>query len=124
MIASDGNAIPASVVVCVPQLMTNYLRRRSDMADLITYAQIADRWHLWQEYVDPGANMTEEEFDGMTIKARVEAITYMFGQEFYIAECRRCDRETTVDSPEMTWPQLECPACEESHSDWDVRSGN
>ena len=46
-----------------------------------TYREIAESYSLWQTYVDPGAFGTEEEFENMTIEARIALIENCFGPE-------------------------------------------
>jgi hypothetical protein len=46
-----------------------------------TYAECANSWSLWQEYVDPNATMTETEFDAMTIEDRMSMMVECFGPE-------------------------------------------
>jgi hypothetical protein len=71
------------------------------MADVLTYADIADDWNRWAEYVDPGATMTESEFDALTLEEKIAIQTDCFGAEFL---CPECDR---VLDPEAT----HCPTC-------------
>jgi len=61
--------------------------------DVLTYSQIAYDWDLWKTYVDPDANMTEEEFDAMSIEERVAAMTYMWG-----VECCEGEEEKEFDA--------------------------
>ena len=104
------------------------------MTDILTYAQIANSWELWQEYVDPGANMAEEEFDAMTHDAKVDAMTEMFGVELYHARCSRCGSETTVSPSDLhaeeweiryalsfegDWSRLRCPTGGTYDADWE-----
>ncbi len=44
-----------------------------------TIQQIAADYRLWVEYFDTDGNMTEDEFDSMTIEARVELLNQAFG---------------------------------------------
>ena len=46
-----------------------------------TYAEIADNWELWSEYVDYHATMSESEFDAMAHDQRIETIFSCFGEE-------------------------------------------
>ena len=46
-----------------------------------TTAEIAASYELWMEYVDPGGQGTEEQFDAMTIDARIAFIEACFGPE-------------------------------------------
>jgi ribosomal protein L37E len=46
-----------------------------------TYDELAGDWQMWQEYVDTGANMTEEEFDAMSEDERLEFLVGCFGKE-------------------------------------------
>ncbi|MCY1455745.1 hypothetical protein D9M71_729020 [compost metagenome] len=40
------------------------------MSQSHTYAEIAQDFRLWQEYVDPDATMSEAEFDGRSSPTR------------------------------------------------------
>lgn len=40
--------------------------------------EIAASWELWQEYVDPDANMTESEFDEMSFGDALNTIHECF----------------------------------------------
>jgi len=51
------------------------------MAKNYTYEQIAQNFELWGEYVDPHAEMTEEEFNELSIKEKVEMQAEMFGPD-------------------------------------------
>lgn len=44
-----------------------------------TYAEIAADYRLWEEYVDPSALQTEEDFDAMTIEERIKFMVECFG---------------------------------------------
>jgi hypothetical protein len=46
-----------------------------------TYAQQASSFDLWQEYVDPQATITREQFDAMSHVDRVALIVETFGPE-------------------------------------------
>ena len=46
-----------------------------------TYAEIANSWTLWREYVDLDAAMTIEEFDAMNTADRIAAQIEAFGPE-------------------------------------------
>lgn len=46
-----------------------------------TYAEIANNWTLWREYVDLDAAMTIEEFDAMSTADRIAAQVEAFGSE-------------------------------------------
>ena len=83
------------------------------MGDILTYAQIASSWELWREYVDTGANMAEEEFDAMTHEDLLDAMTEMFGVEFFHARCSRCGSDTTVSPSDLDDHQL-CNWCREA----------
>lgn len=37
-----------------------------------TRREISVDWNLWREYVDPHAEMTQEEFDEMTVEKKIE----------------------------------------------------
>jgi hypothetical protein len=45
----------------------------------LTYAEIANNWSLWIEYVDPDGNMTREEFDAMTTDQKIALQVEAFG---------------------------------------------
>ena len=47
----------------------------------MTNSEIADSWSLWCLYVDPGATMTQEEFDAMTTADRLQIIADCFGEQ-------------------------------------------
>ncbi len=53
-----------------------------------TYQQIANSFNLWQEYVDPSATMTEDEFDALTEDEKIQMQVESFGIE---AQCAECD---------------------------------
>lgn len=46
-----------------------------------TYAEVANDYELWGEYVDPDATMTEEEFDNLSEEEKVAMQVEMFGKE-------------------------------------------
>ena len=46
-----------------------------------TYEQAAESYELWTEYVDPNATMTEEEFDELSTKEKIQIQIDCFGQE-------------------------------------------
>lgn len=46
-----------------------------------TYEQIAEQYSLWIEYVDPNAEMTEEEFNAMSTEEKVALQVEAFGEE-------------------------------------------
>lgn len=46
-----------------------------------TYEQIANDFRLWGEYMDPSAEMTEEEFDALTTDQKVALQVEAFGPE-------------------------------------------
>ena len=88
--------------------------------DVLTYATIAIDWILWMEYVDPGANMTEGEFNSMSTQEKITAMVDMFGTEYFQVTCGACSAETTVDN--LDWTSLECPECQVYGSDWEARN--
>ena len=47
----------------------------------ITYAEIANNWNLWIEYVDQDGTMTREEFDAMTADQKIALQVEAFGPE-------------------------------------------
>lgn len=57
------------------------------------YNDIANSFDLWQEYVDPNATMTEEEFDAMDVEAKVAIQIDSFGVEVECAECGFCSND-------------------------------
>jgi len=59
------------------------------MSNEPTYAQIANDWDLWAEYVDPAATMTQAEFDALTISEKVALQTDCFGPEEWEKNERR-----------------------------------
>jgi hypothetical protein len=56
----------------------NYIRGE-DMKN--TYAEIANSYQLWGEYVDTMGLDSEEKFDAMTEKEKIKIITECFGNE-------------------------------------------
>ena len=46
-----------------------------------TMAEIAEDYELWCEYVDPGATMTEDEFDALSTDEKVKMQREMFPYE-------------------------------------------
>lgn len=46
-----------------------------------TYEQISADFALWGEYFDTGAEMTESEFDALTVEQKVAMITEAFGAQ-------------------------------------------
>ena len=70
------------------------------MSNEPTYAQIANNWDLWDEYVDPAATMTEAGFDALTISEKVAIQTDCFGAE----ACPECESE-------LHQGETECPSC-------------
>ena len=51
------------------------------MARKHTMAEIAEDYELWCEYVDPGATMTEDEFDALSTDEKVKMQREMFPYE-------------------------------------------
>jgi len=51
------------------------------MSHAYTYEQIADDFRLWGEYVDPRGEMTEEEFNALSIEQKVALQVEAFGKE-------------------------------------------
>ena len=51
------------------------------MSQQHTYAEIAADWALWSKFVDGDATMTREEFDAMSIDAKVALQIEAFGAE-------------------------------------------
>ena len=47
--------------------------------DKPTDAQIASSWNLWQEYVDPQATMTREQWDAMSFRECLDTLHECFG---------------------------------------------
>ena len=46
-----------------------------------TYAEIAESYNLWVEYVDPDAAMSESEFNDMSTEAKIALQIEAFGPE-------------------------------------------
>ncbi len=46
-----------------------------------TYAEIANNWNLWIEYMDSDGNMAREEFDAMTTEQKIALQVEAFGAE-------------------------------------------
>lgn len=46
-----------------------------------TYAEIANDWNLWAEYVDPAGVDSEEEFDAKTEAEKIAFMESCFGKE-------------------------------------------
>lgn len=46
-----------------------------------TYAEIANDYRLWADYVDTDATMTEEEFDAMSEDEKVQMQESIWGPE-------------------------------------------
>lgn len=46
-----------------------------------TYAQIANDFRLWQEYVDPSGNDDKARFDAMTVEQKLNILAECFGPE-------------------------------------------
>lgn len=51
------------------------------MSSQYTYEQIAEDFRLWGEFVDPNAEMTEEEFDALSTEEKVKLQVEAFGEE-------------------------------------------
>lgn len=51
------------------------------MSNQYTYEQIAEDFALWGEFVDPNAEMTEEEFNSLSIEKKVQLQIEAFGEE-------------------------------------------
>ncbi len=51
------------------------------MSKQFTMSEIAGNFELWGEYVDPGATMTEAEFNAMTIDEKIAMQREMFPYE-------------------------------------------
>lgn len=51
------------------------------MSSQYTYEQIATDFRLWGEYMDPNAEMTQEEFDSMSTEEKVQLQVEAFGEE-------------------------------------------
>lgn len=43
-----------------------------------TMAEIAEDYELWEEYVDPGATMTQQEFDELSVDEKIKIQREMF----------------------------------------------
>lgn len=51
-----------------------------------TNRHVAETFNLWQEYVDPNANMTENEFNALTVDEREVMVEEAFGTDADQAE--------------------------------------
>jgi hypothetical protein len=51
------------------------------MSQKNTYAEIANSFDLWAEFVDPDATITEGEFNAMTTEQKVALQVQAFGPE-------------------------------------------
>ena len=51
------------------------------MSTKYTMAEIAEDYELWEEFVDPSANMTEAEFDALSTDEKVKMQREMFPYE-------------------------------------------
>lgn len=51
------------------------------MSSQYTYEQIAEDFALWGQFVDPNAEMTEEEFDALSTEEKVNLQVEAFGEE-------------------------------------------
>ena len=69
-----------------------------------SYAQIANSWDLWVEYVDPAGIMTEGEFTSMTVEEKIDTQVECFGEEVCCPECER-------PLPEESAQVGKCPDC-------------
>ena len=73
----------------------------------ITSFEIARDFDLFGEYVDPDANMTEEQWDALTVQERVELIEEIFPES---------ETQTTITAQAL----LEMRLGEYMHSDLDT----
>lgn len=48
---------------------------------MTTYRENAENFELWAEYVDPGATVTREEFEKMTVTEKIQIQIDCFGDE-------------------------------------------
>jgi hypothetical protein len=55
--------------------------RRNKMSAHHTHAQIAEDFKLWGEFFDTGAEMTEAEFDALSIEEKITMQVEAFGHE-------------------------------------------
>jgi len=56
------------------------------MSKQYTYEQVAKKLELWQEYVDPEATMTDDEFEQLTTEEKIQIQVDCFGKEESEAE--------------------------------------
>jgi hypothetical protein len=83
-----------------------------------TYRQCALDWDLWCEWVNPGGDMSREEFDALTINERVALEIDCFGPELWT--CERCGLEyAPIPGTEPDGDTL-CPTCEAKPIDCDA----
>uniref|UniRef100_A0A6M3LI58 Uncharacterized protein n=1 Tax=viral metagenome TaxID=1070528 RepID=A0A6M3LI58_9ZZZZ len=59
--------------------MTNQTENQGEMK--MKNSEIAQSWELWQEYMDTGANDTEERFNSLTISERIAELEACFGAD-------------------------------------------
>lgn len=52
-----------------------------------TYAEIASDYNLWREYVDPDGELSEAEFDALSLAETLKIMEECFGPEPYAREC-------------------------------------
>lgn len=55
--------------------------REMNMSQQHTYAEIANDWALWNEFMNTDATMTREEFDSMSTAEKVGLQVDAFGAE-------------------------------------------
>ena len=70
--------VKASVVMTMPPTEADMSKHTMNGP---TCEKIASSFHLWGEYIDPMATMTEAEFDAMTVEERVAQIHETFPGE-------------------------------------------
>lgn len=51
------------------------------MSQKHTYAEIASDWNLWNEFVNTGAEMSREEFEVLSLEAKIALQVQAFGPE-------------------------------------------
>lgn len=84
-----------------------------------TYAEIANNFRLWQEFVDTGATMTEAEFDALTLDQKVAMQVDAFGPEIARATFSEGDRVESGEGKDHDTGRVESVAGETAIVAWD-----
>lgn len=70
-----------------------------------TCAEIAANWELWQEYADPNATMTRQEFGDLYVEEKIAMLHEMFPADCTCEERKMATLIVTFD-PAVDDPQL------------------